>query len=139
LSAPFAGSALLVKTVSLTSTYEAEAFTRSQGLPYLAYALLPYFTSALLMQAFLTGAFLRPAETCPQQWGRVCSLARLGQQILLAPTHARHRPNRRRYRDIPWSRVTCLFNCDPAYRGKLLDEAIWNAEFRPTVGNRFSR
>jgi hypothetical protein len=47
-----------------------------------------------------------------------------------------HRPDRRCYRDIPWSRVTRLFDCDPAYRGKLLDEAIWNAEFRPTVGSR---
>jgi hypothetical protein len=49
-----------------------------------------------------------------------------------------HRPDRRRYRDIPWSQVTRLIDCDPVYRQKLLDEAIWNAEFRPTVGNRSS-
>jgi hypothetical protein len=49
-----------------------------------------------------------------------------------------HRPDRRRYRDIPRSQVTRLFDCDPAYRGKLLDEAIWDAESRPTVGKRSS-
>jgi hypothetical protein len=49
-----------------------------------------------------------------------------------------HRPDRRCYKDIPWSRVTRLFDCDPVYRQKLLDEAIWNAEFRPTVRNRSS-
>ena len=47
-----------------------------------------------------------------------------------------HRPDRRRYRDIPWSRVTRLIDCDPVYRQKLLDEAIWDAEFKPTVRNR---
>jgi hypothetical protein len=49
-----------------------------------------------------------------------------------------HRPDRRRYRDISWSRVTRLFDCDPVSREKLLAEAIWDAEFRPTVGNRSS-
>jgi hypothetical protein len=49
-----------------------------------------------------------------------------------------HWPDRRRYRDIPWSRVTRLIDCDPAYRERLLTEAIWHAEFRPTLGNRSS-
>jgi hypothetical protein len=47
-----------------------------------------------------------------------------------------HRPDRRRYRDIPWSQVTRLIDCDPAHREQLLAEAIWDAESRPTVGNR---
>jgi hypothetical protein len=45
-----------------------------------------------------------------------------------------HRPDRRRYRDIPRSRVTRLIDCDPAYRERLLAEAIWDAESKPTVG-----
>jgi hypothetical protein len=49
-----------------------------------------------------------------------------------------HRPDRRRYRDIPWSQVTRLIDCDPAYREKLLNEAIWDAESRPTGGRRSS-
>jgi hypothetical protein len=49
-----------------------------------------------------------------------------------------HRPDRRRYRDIPWSQVTRLIDCDPAYREKLLNEAIWDAESRPTGGRRLS-
>jgi hypothetical protein len=49
-----------------------------------------------------------------------------------------HRPDRRFYRDIPSSRVTRLIDCDPAFREKLLVEAIWNAESRPTVGSRSS-
>jgi hypothetical protein len=47
-----------------------------------------------------------------------------------------HLPDRRRYRDVSWSRVTRLFDCDPASREKLLAEAISSAESRPTVGNR---
>jgi hypothetical protein len=49
-----------------------------------------------------------------------------------------YHPDRRRYRDVPWSRVTSLIDCDPASREKLLAEAISNAESRPTVGNRSS-
>jgi hypothetical protein len=49
-----------------------------------------------------------------------------------------HWPDRRRYRDISWSRVTRLIDCDPAYRERLLTEAIWDAESRPTAGNRSS-
>jgi len=47
-----------------------------------------------------------------------------------------HSPDRRCYRDIPSSRVTRLIDCDPTSREKLLAEAIWDVEFRPTVGNR---
>jgi hypothetical protein len=47
-----------------------------------------------------------------------------------------HRPDRRRYRDISWSQVTRLIDCDPASRERLLTEAIWDAESRPTVRNR---
>jgi hypothetical protein len=47
-----------------------------------------------------------------------------------------HRPDRRRYREISWSRVTRLIDCDPAYRERVLTEAIWDAECRPTVANR---
>ena len=47
-----------------------------------------------------------------------------------------YRPDRRHYRDIPLSRVTRLFDCDPTSRVIRLDEAIANAEFRPTLGNR---
>ena len=47
-----------------------------------------------------------------------------------------HRPDRRRYREISWSRVTRLIDCDPAYRDRVLTEAIWDAESRPTVANR---
>ena len=46
-----------------------------------------------------------------------------------------HRPDRRRYREISWSRVTRLIDCDPAYRERVLTEAIWDAESRPTVAN----
>jgi hypothetical protein len=46
-----------------------------------------------------------------------------------------HRPDRRRYRDISWCRVTRLIDCDPASRDRVLTEAIWDAESRPTVGN----
>jgi hypothetical protein len=49
-----------------------------------------------------------------------------------------HRPDRRRYRDIPWPRVTRLFDCDPTFREELLTKAIANAESRPTLGNRSS-
>ena len=49
-----------------------------------------------------------------------------------------HRPDRRAYRDVPWSRVTRLIDCDPALRERRLDEAISAAEFRPTVGDRSS-
>jgi hypothetical protein len=49
-----------------------------------------------------------------------------------------HRPDRRRYRDIPWSQVTRLIDCDPAYREKLLAEAIWDAESRPMVRRHLS-
>jgi hypothetical protein len=49
-----------------------------------------------------------------------------------------HRPDRRRYRDIPWSQVTRLIDCDSAHRERLLTEAIWDAEFRPTVGHPLS-
>lgn len=44
-----------------------------------------------------------------------------------------HRPDRRRYRDVRWSLVTQLFDCDPASRETLMTEAIWDAESRPTV------
>ena len=47
-----------------------------------------------------------------------------------------HRPDRRRYRDIPASWVTRLIDCDPKSRKGLLAQAISNAEARPTVGNR---
>jgi len=47
-----------------------------------------------------------------------------------------HRPDRRHYRDISWSRVTRLIDCDPAYRERVLTEAIWDAESRPTVASR---
>jgi hypothetical protein len=46
-----------------------------------------------------------------------------------------HRPERRCYRDIPWSQVTRLIDCDSTSREKMLAEAISNAESRPTVGN----
>jgi hypothetical protein len=47
-----------------------------------------------------------------------------------------HRPDRRRYREISWSRVTRLIDCGPAHRERVLTEAIWDAESRPTVANR---
>ena len=47
-----------------------------------------------------------------------------------------YRPDRRRYRDIPWSRVTHLIDCEPVYRKRLLTEAIWDAESRLTLGTR---
>jgi hypothetical protein len=49
-----------------------------------------------------------------------------------------HRPDRRAYRDVPWSRVTRLIDCDAAFRERRLAEAISAAEFRPTVGDRSS-
>ena len=49
-----------------------------------------------------------------------------------------HRPDRRRYRDISWSRVTRLIDCEPADRERLLTESIWDAESRQAVGVRSS-
>ena len=47
-----------------------------------------------------------------------------------------HRPDRRHYRDIRWSLVTRLIDCDPTSRERVLTEAIWDAESRATVGYR---
>ena len=47
-----------------------------------------------------------------------------------------HRPDRRRYRDISWSQVTRLIDCDPARRERLLAESIGDANSRRTVGMR---
>jgi|SRR5690348_4645413 hypothetical protein len=102
-------------------------------------------------------------EQCPRQLPRRSVKPRIGARIVQVESGVRltvqaglsdelwiwlldrgwrvvtHRPDRRRYKDIPWSRVTRLFDCDPASREKLLTEAIWDAESRPTVGNRSSR
>jgi len=45
------------------------------------------------------------------------------------------RPDRRRYREIARTQVTRLIDCDPADRRKLLEQAIWDAELTPTLGN----
>jgi hypothetical protein len=47
-----------------------------------------------------------------------------------------YRPDRRHYREISRSQVACLIACDPANRGKQLDQAIWDTEFMPTFENR---
>jgi hypothetical protein len=101
-------------------------------------------------------------EQCPRQWPRRSAKPPIGARIVQVESGVRlvvqaglgddlwiwlldrgwrvmtHRPDRRRYRDIPRSQVTRLIDCDPVYRQKLLDEAMWNAEFRPTVRDRSS-
>jgi hypothetical protein len=44
-----------------------------------------------------------------------------------------YRPDRRQYRDISRPQVARLFDCDPANRKILLDQAIWDAKHRPTA------
>jgi len=46
------------------------------------------------------------------------------------------RPDRRRYREVPWSWVTLLIDSDPASREKLFAEAIAQAKPRASRGNR---
>jgi hypothetical protein len=99
-------------------------------------------------------------EQCPRQLPRRSAKPRIGARIVQVESGVRltvqaglsdelwiwlldqgwrvvtHLPDRRRYRDIPWSRVTRLIDSDPTYRGRLLAEAIWDAKSRPTVGNR---
>ena len=99
-------------------------------------------------------------EQCPRRLPRRSSKPRIGARIVQVESGVRltiqaglsdelwiwlldrgwrvvtHVPDRRRYRDIPWSRVTRLIDCDPAYRGRLLAEAIWHAGPRATVGKR---
>jgi hypothetical protein len=99
-------------------------------------------------------------EQCPRRLPRRSTKPRIGARIVQVESGVRltvqaglsdelwiwlldqgwrvvtHLPERRRYRDISWSRVTRLIDCDPAYRERLLAEAIWDAESRPTVGNR---
>jgi hypothetical protein len=101
-------------------------------------------------------------EQCPRRWPRRSAKPRIGARIVLVENGVRltvqaglsdelwiwlldrgwrvvtHVPDRRRYKDIPSSRVTRLFDCDPTSREKRLAEAIWNAESRATVGNRSS-
>jgi hypothetical protein len=101
-------------------------------------------------------------EQCPRQLPRRSAKPRIGARIVQVESSVRltvlaglsdelwiwlldrgwrvvtHRPDRRRYRDISWSRVTRLFDCDPTSRERLMVEAIRDAESRPTVGNRSS-
>jgi hypothetical protein len=99
-------------------------------------------------------------EQCPRRWPRRSAKPPIGARIVQVESGVRltvqaglsdelwiwlldrgwrvvtHRPDRRRYREISWSRVTRLIDCDPAYRERVLTEAIWDAESRPTVANR---
>jgi len=101
-------------------------------------------------------------EQCPRRLPRRSAKPRIGARIVQVESGVRltvqaglgddlwmwlldrgwrvvtYRPDRRRYRDIRWSLVTRLFDCDPASREGLMFEAIWDAESRPTVGNRSS-
>lgn len=101
-------------------------------------------------------------EQCPRRLPRRSAKPRIGARIVQVESGVRltvqaglsdelwiwlldrgwrvvtHRPDRRRYKDISWSRVTRLFDCDPTSREKLLTEAIWDAESRPTVATRSS-
>src|SRR4029077_9954437 len=96
-------------------------------------------------------------EQCPRRLPRRSAKPRIGARIVQVESGVRltvqaglgddlwmwlldrgcrvvtHRPDRRRYRDIRWSLVTRLFDCDPASRERLMFEAIWDAESRPTV------